>query len=90
MLDSLGKDVSVVGVADVYAALGVTLLVDEVDRDHYDAVAARGVRPVVAPIVMHDAGDRRSLAKRVIELARDQAGDRRSQATSSRDTGVVR
>ncbi len=69
MLESLGMDVSVAGVAGVYADLGITLLIDEIDQDYAAAIAERGVRPAVAPIVMHTVEDRRSLARRVIALA---------------------
>ena len=90
MLESLGRDVSVVGVADVYADLGVTLIVDDVDREYADAVAARGVRPVVAPIVMRSAEDRRALARRVIDMARGLAGNGPAAQAVARNSGAGR
>jgi LPPG:FO 2-phospho-L-lactate transferase len=88
MLESLGNDVSVVGVADQYADLGVTLLIDEVDREFADAVAARGVRPVIAPIVMQSAEDRRSLARLVIAVAQDLAAEAGSASGDSAEPGA--
>jgi len=69
MLESLGMPVSVVGVAKTYADLHVTLVIDETDRDLAEQVAAFGVRPVVAPILMRTPEDRRTLARLVIALA---------------------
>lgn len=90
MLASLGRDVSVVGVADVYADLGVTLIVDEVDRGYVDAIAARGVRPVVAPIVMRSAEDRRALARRVLDTSRDLAGSGPAAQAGAEHSGAGR
>ena len=68
MLESLGMDVSVIGVARLYADLHATLLIDESDRDLAPAVEAAGVRAVVAPILMTTVDDRRALARCVLEL----------------------
>jgi LPPG:FO 2-phospho-L-lactate transferase len=73
MLQSLGKDVSVVGVADVYSDLNMTLVIDEADKDLASAVADRGVKPVVAPILMTTREDRRALARVVLALAAKEA-----------------
>jgi LPPG:FO 2-phospho-L-lactate transferase len=69
MLESLGKPVSVVGVAQTYADLGITLLLDEADRRLADQISALGVQPVVAPILMRTPEDRRALARTVLQLA---------------------
>jgi len=53
-------------VARLYADLALTLLIDEADRDLAPAVAALGVRPVVAPIIMGSVEDRATLARRVL------------------------
>jgi LPPG:FO 2-phospho-L-lactate transferase len=74
MLESLGKQVSVVGVAETYADLHATLIIDDADRDLADQVAAAGARPVIAPILMKTPEDRRALARLVIRLAEEQAG----------------
>jgi LPPG:FO 2-phospho-L-lactate transferase len=70
MLKGLGMEVSVAGVARLYADLNPILLIDESDRDLAPAVAAAGARPVVAPILMQTIEDRRILARRVLELCR--------------------
>jgi LPPG:FO 2-phospho-L-lactate transferase len=52
MLEELGTEASVVGVARWYAPWIGTLVVDEADGHLTDAVEAEGVRCVVAPTVM--------------------------------------
>lgn len=52
MLRELGHDVSVVGVARLYAPLARVLVIDEADRDLAGAVAEAGITPVVAPTIM--------------------------------------
>ena len=74
MLEGLGLEVSVVGVARLYADLQPTLLIDESDHELAPAVAAAGARPVVAPILMQSEDDRRRLARRVLECCYDRAG----------------
>lgn len=66
MLESMGMEAGVVGVARLYADLCLTLLIDEADRELVPAVAALGVRPVVAPIIMASVEDRAGLARRVL------------------------
>lgn len=66
MLEGLGMDTSVVGVARLYADFEPTLLIDETDSDLRAAVATAGARPVVAPIIMQDEADRAALARRVL------------------------
>jgi LPPG:FO 2-phospho-L-lactate transferase len=67
MLESLGQDVSAYGVAMLYADLQPTLLIDEADAGLAPAIAALGVRPVIAPILMQSLDDRRVLARRVLD-----------------------
>ncbi|MEM8922225.1 MAG: 2-phospho-L-lactate transferase [Actinomycetota bacterium] len=52
LLVELGRDASVVGVAEWYRELIGTLFIDTVDADDADAIAAVGVRPVVTETVM--------------------------------------
>ena len=62
MLEELGHDVSVVGVARLYAPIASALVVDPVDADHADAIEAEGMRCVVHPSVMSSPERSRSLA----------------------------
>jgi LPPG:FO 2-phospho-L-lactate transferase len=62
MLAAVGSEVSCVGVARLYADVCSTIVVDEVDADLVDAVAATGVRPVVAPTLMRDVAVAAELA----------------------------
>jgi LPPG:FO 2-phospho-L-lactate transferase len=71
MLEGLGKQVSVVGVAAEYKELAPVLVIDEDDRDLAGEVAAAGSTPVVAPILMKTPEDRRSLARRVLDIVRE-------------------
>jgi len=69
MLVSLGGEASVVEIARRYAGLADLLLIDEADADLADAVAAAGVRPVVAPAVMTDDAGRAALARAALTAA---------------------
>jgi LPPG:FO 2-phospho-L-lactate transferase len=63
----LGHEVSAVGVAKMYAPFCSTLVIDEVDAALAPAVAAAGVRPVVAPTIMSDPEKAAAVAKAVLE-----------------------
>ena len=52
LMEELGTEPSVVGVARLYAPWVGTLVIDEADAAHAGAVEAEGVRCVVAPTVM--------------------------------------
>lgn len=52
MLDELGHESSVVGVARLYAPIASALVIDPVDAHHAAAVEAAGIRPVIVPSVM--------------------------------------
>jgi LPPG:FO 2-phospho-L-lactate transferase len=52
LLRELGHEPTVAGVARIYAPIAATLVIDPVDAELADAVAAAGMRPVVAPSVM--------------------------------------
>lgn len=69
MMRELGHDPTVVGVAELYAPLAATLVIDEVDAGLTDEVAATGVRPVVTPTIMSQAGVGPALARRVLTEA---------------------
>jgi LPPG:FO 2-phospho-L-lactate transferase len=66
LLRELGHDVSVVGVARLYAPFVGTLVIDDVDADHATAVEAEGVRCVVAPTIMHGPAEATRLAEVVL------------------------
>lgn len=66
LLAELGHEVSVVGVARLYATLAATLVVDEADAALAPAVEAAGVRCVVAPTVMTGAAEAAALARVVL------------------------
>jgi LPPG:FO 2-phospho-L-lactate transferase len=66
LLRELGHDASVVGVARLYAPLVATLVIDEADAEHTDAVAAEGLRCVVAPTIMRGPAEAAALARVVL------------------------
>jgi LPPG:FO 2-phospho-L-lactate transferase len=66
LLRELGHDVSVVGVARLYAPLACRLVIDEADAALADAVAAEGIEPVVAPTLMSGPPEAAALAKVVL------------------------
>ena len=55
-----------VGVARLYAPLVATLVIDEADAEHVDAVEAEGVRCVVAPTIMRGPDEATALAEVVL------------------------
>ena len=62
MLRELGLDASVAAIARLYAPIAATLVVDEADADHVDAIEAAGMRCVVTPTVMSQPGVAAALA----------------------------
>ena len=66
MMDELGHERSVVGIARLYAPFAATLVMDDVDAQLAERVAAEGVRPVVTNTVMHDAATAAALARVVL------------------------
>ena len=66
MLASLGHEVSVVGVARLWAPLAATLVVDEADSELAAEVEAEGMRCVVAPAVMSGPTEAANLARTVL------------------------
>ena len=66
LLGELGHDVSVVGVARLYAPLAARLVIDEADADLADAVTAEGIEAVVAPTLMTGPPEAAALARVVV------------------------
>jgi LPPG:FO 2-phospho-L-lactate transferase len=69
MLETLGHEVSALGVARLYEGLVDGLVIDEVDQDLAPEIAARGQRVLVTGTVMGDREDRRRLAAEVLDFA---------------------
>jgi LPPG:FO 2-phospho-L-lactate transferase len=67
MMRELGMTPSVAGVAELYAPIAGTLVVDTVDAGLADDVEAAGMRCVVTPSVMTTADDARSLARACLD-----------------------
>ena len=63
LLDELGEEPSVVGVARRYAPFVGTLVIDGADADRAPAVEAEGVRCVVAPTIMSGPAESAALAR---------------------------
>ncbi|HVE47527.1 MAG TPA: 2-phospho-L-lactate transferase [Acidimicrobiales bacterium] len=70
MMAELGHEVSVVGVARLYAPLAGTLVIDEADRELSGAVEAEGLRAVVAPTIMSGPAEAAALARVVLAANR--------------------
>lgn len=66
LLGELGHEVSVVGVARLYAPLAATLVVDEADAALAPAVEAEGMRCLVTPTVMTGPAEAAALAGAVL------------------------
>jgi LPPG:FO 2-phospho-L-lactate transferase len=69
MFSSLAGGTTAADVARAYSGMIDALVLDEADAADAPAVAATGVRPIVAPTVMHDDGARRRLARVAVEAA---------------------
>ena len=69
LMAAAGIEVSCAGVAEIYADICATLLVDESDADRVPDVESHGVRAAVAPILMRDADGAAELARRALDLA---------------------
>jgi LPPG:FO 2-phospho-L-lactate transferase len=70
MLASLGMASSALGVARVYAGIASTFILDEVDAELEGAIAALGMRTVVADTIMTDDAARARLGGIVLDAAR--------------------
>jgi LPPG:FO 2-phospho-L-lactate transferase len=66
LLAELGHEVSVVGVARLYAPLAATLVIDDADAALAPAVEAEGMRCLVTPTVMTGPGEAAALARAVL------------------------
>jgi LPPG:FO 2-phospho-L-lactate transferase len=66
LLREMGYDVSCVGVAQYYEGLVGTMVIDEADADHADAVAATGCAVRVTRTIMSDPDDARALVRTVL------------------------
>ncbi|MGH9281175.1 MAG: 2-phospho-L-lactate transferase [Acidimicrobiales bacterium] len=66
LLAELGHEVSVAGVARLYASIAATLVVDEADAGQAAAVEAAGMRCVVAPAVMRGVPEAAALGRIVL------------------------
>ncbi|MDE2787825.1 MAG: 2-phospho-L-lactate transferase [Chloroflexota bacterium] len=71
IMQELGADVSVVGVAREYREICDVLVLDSQDANLADAVAAEGVEAAVMPTIMQTNEDKVQLAERVLALAAD-------------------
>jgi LPPG:FO 2-phospho-L-lactate transferase len=69
MLEELGHEASVVGVARLYAPIAATLVIDPVDEHLVPAVEAAGMRAVVTPSIMSSAAIGHELALRTLAAA---------------------
>jgi LPPG:FO 2-phospho-L-lactate transferase len=66
LLTELGLEATVVGVARLYAPLAEALVIDHADADLADAVAAEGIRPIVAESIMRTPEIAAALARTVL------------------------
>ena len=69
MMSELGLASTVAGIADLYAPIASTLVVDTVDAELASEVEAAGMRCVVAPSVMSSSDIARALAQACLDAA---------------------
>ena len=70
MMASLGMSPTATGVAEAYKDFLDILVIDEEDRALAPAVAATGVRPIVAQTIMRGPAEKRALAETVLAAVR--------------------
>lgn len=68
LLEELGHEPSVVGVARLYAPLAEVLVIDEADREHRAAVEAEGMDCLVTDTIMSDATRAAALCRSALEF----------------------
>ncbi len=68
IMGELGHEVSCVGVAKQYVGLCDIFVIDDVDKEHAEAIAALGMRPEVCPTVMVSEEDKIRLARHIFGL----------------------
>jgi LPPG:FO 2-phospho-L-lactate transferase len=66
LLTELGHEATVVGIARLYAPLAESLVIDHADADLADAVAAAGIRPILAESIMKTPEIAANLARTVL------------------------
>ncbi|MGA7671335.1 MAG: 2-phospho-L-lactate transferase [Nitrolancea sp.] len=69
MLETLGHEVSSVGVAEIYRDFLTGIVIDEQDRDLAPRIEALGIRTLVTGTIMRSEADRRRLAVETLEFA---------------------
>ena len=65
----MGASVDTAGIARHYRGLIDVLVIDESDAGEADAVAAQGIKPVIAPAIMRNDADRAALARASLAAA---------------------
>ena len=70
MLEELGHEASVVGVARLYAEIAATLVIDPVDAHLAEAIEAVGMHVVITPSVMSHPAIGHELARQTLNAAR--------------------
>jgi LPPG:FO 2-phospho-L-lactate transferase len=77
MMAGLGHEISVGGVARMYADIIDAIVIDDADAGGAGAIEAAGLRAVVAPTVMRDEAARAALGRLIIdEITRANGADR--------------
>ena len=83
MLVELGHEASVTGVARLYADFAAALVIDTVDADAADDIAAAGMTPVVTNTIMSDPAISAALARTTLATAQSvSATDENSQGSA--------
>jgi LPPG:FO 2-phospho-L-lactate transferase len=75
LLPAWGVEVSARGVAGLYTGLADAFVLDAVDADQAEAVAALGLEPVVVPTLMRTVEDAAALAKAALEALGEAPGN---------------
>ena len=67
LMADLGHEASVAGVARLYRDLAATLVIDDVDGDHAEAVRAEGMEVAVSDTIMRDPAVTDALVRTMLD-----------------------
>jgi len=67
LLRELGHEASVTGIANIYADIAATLVIDNVDEHHRNAVEAAGLRCIVTDTIMSDVSRSAAITRSLLE-----------------------
>tara|TARA_B100000446_G_scaffold62752_1_gene59286 strand:+ start:55763 stop:56740 length:978 start_codon:yes stop_codon:yes gene_type:complete len=79
VMTALGYRADVLGIADYYHGLIDTLVIDEQDQQHADALAQQGLEVIIMNTLMDDLTSRQRFARSLLDAIADQQAPRKTE-----------